>query len=100
MIVKVDEDKPQFSLGDVIKLGGKLYLIVQGHPSMKYERLAVEFPEKRFYPLTFDGRTTYCEPRTMIELHEYIYNNESVVKVYPKEKYLLELRGDRPHNAE
>ncbi|GLI90464.1 hypothetical protein [Bacillus subtilis] len=100
MIVKVDEDKPQFSLGDVIKLRGKLYLIVQGHPSMKYERLEVEFPEKRFYPLAFDGKTVYCEPRTMIELHEYIYINESVVKVYPKEKFRLELRGDSPRDSE
>ncbi|WCS68106.1 hypothetical protein Goe26_01940 [Bacillus phage vB_BsuM-Goe26] len=100
MIVKVDEAKPQFSLGDVIKLRGKLYLIVQGHPSMQYICDGEDHQERRFYPIAFDGKTVYCEPRTMKQLHQYIYNNESVVKVYPKEKYLLELRGDKPHDAE
>ncbi|BAK53045.1 hypothetical protein F373_gp233 [Bacillus phage SP-10] len=93
MKVKVAEDKQQFTVGDVIKIRGGLFLVVEGHSSMRYMQGDKEYHEKRFYLLAFDGKTAYCEPRTMSELHQHVYSHEIDVKVYPKGKYYLELKG-------
>ncbi|WCS68535.1 hypothetical protein Goe16_01210 [Bacillus phage vB_BsuM-Goe16] len=81
----------QFDLGDVVEIHGKPYLIILLHASTVFTVGGQEYPQKRYYPQAFDGRGAYCEPRTLSELNAYVYSQDKNTRVYPKDKYFLQL---------
>ncbi|ACI91018.1 gp21.7 [Bacillus phage SPO1] len=84
-------NKCQIDLGDIVEIHGKPYLIIMLNPSTVFTVGDQEYPQKRYYPQAFDGRGTYCEPRTLSELNAYIYDQDKKARVYPKEKFFLQL---------
>lgn len=81
----------QFDLGDVVEMHGKPYLIIMLHTSTVFTAGGQEYPQKRYYPQAFDGRESYCTPRTLSELNAYVHSQDKNTRVYPKDKYFLQL---------
>lgn len=89
--------KHQIDTGDVVEIHGKPYLIIMLHSSTVFTVEGQEYPQKRYYPQAFDGRGTYCEPRTLSELNAYIYSQDKNARVFPKDKFFLQLEVKDTH---
>ncbi|UAV84383.1 hypothetical protein phi18_113 [Bacillus phage phi18] len=87
----------QIDLGDIVEIHGQPYLIIELPPSVVFTAGGQEYPQKRYYPQAFDGRGTYCEPRTLSELNAYIHSQDKKARVYPKDKFFLQLEVKDVH---
>ncbi|WIT25852.1 hypothetical protein [Bacillus phage SPO1L1] len=90
-------NKCQIDLGDIVEIHGKPYLVVMLHHSTVFTVDGQEYPQKRYYPQAFDGRGTYCEPRTLSELNAYIHSQDKNARVFPKDKFFLQLEVKDVH---
>ncbi len=73
----------QIDLGDIVRYMDN-HTSSFSCPLLWCSQRRTGIPTKRYYPQAFDGRGTYCEPRTLSELNAYIHSQDKKQGYTPK----------------